>query len=314
MPVFSVRSICRAALSLVLSLALGSASCKPASTVPGIATGERPVTGDARYDRFFAEVSELLASVQEAKREQADVRGALARRSGLPEDAAIDVLGARLRERTARLAAEGLTLELEFTGIDVENEGSAEAAAPSEAGDPGAESAAAKVIPTATLRTPGREPERRELRLLEVLAQAALSAATIYADMGRVERRVPLLLEQSGELRRGVGSAFAEASKRQTVEAKLAEAEVLLPDLDRQAKAVGNEADVLIAVLDEAANTAPPARRRPARDPSPAREAPREAPARDAAAESMSRRAAPKTAEQQPGASPAERAKGDFEP
>jgi hypothetical protein len=131
--------------------------------------------------------------------------------------------------------------------------------------------------------------------------------------MGRVERRVPLLLEQSGELRRGVGSAFADGSRRQTVEAKLSEAEALLPDLDRQAKLVANEADILIAVLDEAANTAPPTRRRP-RDPSPAREAPREAPPRDPAAESASRRAAPKTAEREPGVSPADRTKGDFEP
>lgn len=310
MPVFSVRSICCAALSL----AIGSASCTPASGVPSIASGERPVTGDARYDRFFAEVSELLAAVQEAKREQADVRGALARRSGLPEDAGIDTLGARLRERTARLAAEGLTLELEFTGIDAESEDSAgaEGPAPSEPVVPDAESSATKVIPTATLRTPGREPERRELRLLEVLAQAALSGATIYADMSRVERRVPLLLEQSAELRRGAGSTFADGSRRQTVDAKLDEAEALLPDLSRQAKAVGNEADVLIAVLDEAANTAPPARRRP-RDPSPAREAPpREPPPRDA--ESASRRAAPKTAEREPGVSPPDRSTGNFEP
>jgi len=147
------------------------------------------VTGEPRYDKLFAELNAMLVAVEEGEREVAAVRGALARRVGLPDDAAADVLGARLRERTSRLAAEGLTLELEFTGIDdiddrelgmdkVEPEAGevtetlpiriAPEEDPVEEGTP--------VGPTATLRTPGREPERRELRLLKVLAQAALFA------------------------------------------------------------------------------------------------------------------------------------------
>jgi hypothetical protein len=315
----SARLACCAIVAgcALASLALVTGACTPAATTPSIAAGERPVTGNARYDRFFAEVSELLASVEEAKREQADVRAALARRSGLSEDAALDALGARLRERTARLASEGLTLELDFTGIDGEAEDAASsdaATSPNEPAAEGAESSASKVIPTATLRTPGREPERRELRLLEVLAQAALSGATIYADMGRVERRVALLQEETSELRRALGSAFADASRRATVEAKLTEVEAFLPDLNRQAGAIENEADALIAVLDEAANTAPPTRRRTAREPSPAREVPARETPRDGAPESAARRAAPKTAEREPAAGSAERPKGDFEP
>jgi hypothetical protein len=257
------------------------AGCGPGRPAAALASGERPVTGEARYDRFFGEVSDLLLAVKEAGLEEAEVRGALARRIGAPEQAPADVLGERLRERTARLALEGLTMELEFTGIDdgededalVEDAESAAARAanPTPANpEASADSvAASSTLPTATLRTLGRDPEKRELRLLKVLAQAALSGATVYADMGRVQRRTELLGAEAAKLKAGITTAFLEAAQRDQVRAKLAEAEVLLPQLNAQARAVSNAADLLIAVLDEAANTAQSAqaiRRRAARE------------------------------------------------
>ena len=264
-----------------LGFLLASTGCGAAPPAPALASGERPVTGEARYDRFFAEVSDLLIAVKEGEREEAEVRGALARRIGVSEQAPADVLGERLRERTARLAAEGLTMELEFTGIDDgEDEDAlvedAELAAARAANPPPANAApstddasASSTSPTATLRTLGRDPEKRELRLLKVLAQAALSGATVYVDMGRVHDRTELLLAEAAKLRAGITTAFVEAAQRDRVRAKLAEAEVLLPQLSAQARAVSNATDMLIAVLDEAANTAQSAqaiRRRAARE------------------------------------------------
>jgi hypothetical protein len=265
-------------------LVFAPAGCGPGRPAAALASGERPVTGEARYDRFFAEVSDLVLAVKEAGLEEAEVRGALARRIGAPEQAPADILGERLRERTARLALEGLTMELEFTGIDdgededalvedaeIAANAAARAANPtpanSEASADGV--AVSSTLPTATLRTLGRDPEKRELRLLKVLAQAALSGATLYADMGRVQRRTELLGAEAAKLRAGITTAFLEAAQRDQVRARLAEAEVLLPQLNEQARVVSNAADLLIAVLDEAANTAQSAqaiRRRAARE------------------------------------------------
>ena len=199
-------------------------ACGSSQPAAALANGERPVTGEPRYDKLFAEISATLAAVHEGEQEEAHVRGALARRVGLPDNAAADVLGARLRERTARLAADGLTLELEFTGIDdIDDRELGMAKAEPEAGevteaipiriapeeDPVEEGT--PVGPTATLRTPGREPERRELRVLKVLAQAALSGATLYADMGAIRRRATELLGEITELLQDGSPKFSPA-------------------------------------------------------------------------------------------------------
>lgn len=247
--------------------ALVFSACAAGRAAPTLATGERPVTGDARYDRFFSELGELLRKVDEAEREQEEVRGALARRVGSSENAPPEVLGARLRERTAKLAEGGLTLELEFTGIDDAEDGDLPPPGePANTAAAGPATVAPAPVPSATLRTPGREPERRELRLLEVLARAAVSAAMIYAEMGHVQKRTPPLLEELGKLRARVPETFADAARRDTVRDQLEEAEQLLPELHDRARATGNAAEVLIAILDESANTAPtPASRRPTR-------------------------------------------------
>jgi hypothetical protein len=115
------------------------------------------------------------------------------------------------------------------------------------------------------LRTPGREPERRELRLLEVVAQAALSAATVYADMGTLARRTRPLDESASSLRTELPRAFADAGQRAQVQADLERSQAALAKLNERARAVANGADTLISLLDEAANTAsanPAARRR----------------------------------------------------
>jgi hypothetical protein len=245
------------------------------AAAPALASGERPVTGVPRYDRVFADIHSSLVAVQEARSEEAEARGALARRLGLLDAAPIDVLGARLRERTARLAQDGLTLELEFSGIeDVEGmephvDANAEAATDEDAeGD-----AELGSPPSATLRTPGREPQPRELRLLEALAQAALSGATIYANMSRERRHTEQLLAEVVELEARVDSSFADAGEREKVRSKLSEAKQFLPQLNGQAREVSGSADILISLLDEAANTAPvaPTRRRagPPRDGAP---------------------------------------------
>jgi hypothetical protein len=266
------------------------------------------VTGEPRYDKFFAEIGAILSAVQEGEREEAEVRGALARRVGLPDHAAADVLGARLRERTARLAAEGLTLELEFTGIDDIDDRELGMAKPEPVADEPVEASpvprdpeedppeeGTPVAPTATLRTPGREPERRELRLLKVLAQAALSGATLYADMGVIRRRAGELMGELTELRGGLPTAFTDVGERDKVRNKLTEAEALLPELRDRARGLSNAADLLIALLDEAANTAavPPPNRRRTRDA-------RENAAPDGAGKSRVPREAPPLAERPP--------------
>jgi hypothetical protein len=235
-----------------------------------VATPQRVVTGNAAYDRFFAQVNELWHGVETAEHELPDAQAALARRVGLPESASADLLGARLRERTAHLALEGLTLELEFAGLEAADGAEDSAAAE------GASSASATSIPsqppptpTATLRTPGREPERRELRLLEVVAQAALSAATVYADMGTLPRRSRPLDEGAATLRAELPRAFADAGQRAQVQTDLDRAQAALGKLNERARSVANSADTLISLLDEAANTAsnnPAARRRPTRE------------------------------------------------
>jgi len=245
-------------------------ACTPAQTAPVVASPQHVVTGNADYDRFFAQVNELWHSVEAAERELPDAQAALARRVGLPENAGTDAIGARLRERTAHLALEGLTLELEFAGIETAD--GAEDTATTE----GASSANATSIPsqppptpTATLRTPGREPERRELRLLEVVAQAALSAATVYADMGTLPRRARPLEESASSLRSELPRAFADAAQRAQVQADLDRSQAALSNLSERARSVANNADTLISLLDEAANTAngnAAARRRPTRE------------------------------------------------
>jgi len=255
------RSICRRAAVVGVSilgagLVLAAPGCRPASPPPALATGERPVTGVERYDRFFTDVSSALARVDEARDEESDARRVLARRVGLPEATAIDVVGARLRERTARWSSEGLMLELELSGIsDAEL---ADASAPDEA----AEEQAASAAPSATLRTPGREPQPRELRLLEAIAQAALSGVTVYANMSHERRRVERLEPELGELRGQLASSFAVASERDRVGAKLDEAASLLTELKARCRQVGGSADVLLSVLEEAANTLPVTARR----------------------------------------------------
>jgi hypothetical protein len=231
-------------------------ACAPAQKTPVVATGQRVVTGNADYDRFFGEVAELWRSVETAERDLPDAQAALARRLGIPEAAPIDLLGARLRERTARLAVEGLTLELEFAGIEA-IDSAEDAGATETAGDKaGPIPSQPPPTPTATLRTPGREPERRELRLLEVVAQAALSAATLYAEMGTLPRRTRPLEESAATLRSQVDQAFADASQRAHVQNDLAEALALLSKLNERSRALANAADTLISLLDEAANTA----------------------------------------------------------
>lgn len=243
---------------------------------PALATGERPVTGVARYDRFFADLGAAREAVDTARDEDNEARQTLARRVGLPQTAPIDVIGARLRDRTARWATEGLTLELEFTGIDdVDAAEAPEAGAPEAAGAdpegalpasaPAEDAVNAAVAPSATLRTPGREPQKRELRLLEAVAQAALSGATVYANMGRTRRQLERLDAELTELRGQVGGAFADAGERARVRAKLDEAAALSPELKARAREAGGSADALISVLEEAANTVPvvPGRRRP---------------------------------------------------
>jgi hypothetical protein len=257
-------------------LAFVSPGCTPAAAPPALAAGEKPVTGVPRYDRLFVDVHAALVAVQEARSEEADARGALARRLGLAETAPFDALGARLRERTARLAEDGLTLELEFTGIDdgdgleqhtdANAEASGEGEPPESAGSDAADAAGDGELapPGATLRTPGREPLRRELRLLEALAQASLSGATIYTNMGRARRRMDRLLVDIAELEARVDTTFADLGDRERVRAKLSEAKEFLPQLNAQAREVSGSADTLISLLDEAANTAPvaPQRRR----------------------------------------------------
>ncbi|HTV19597.1 MAG TPA: hypothetical protein VMG12_13020 [Polyangiaceae bacterium] len=250
--------------------------CTPTVAAPALATGEKPTTGVPRFDRLFSDIHASLAAVQEARSEEVDARGALARRLGLPDAVPIEALGVRLRERTERLARDGLTLELEFTGIDdvdgleAHGDGLDEGAA----GDAAAGAEGEPAPPTATLRTPGREPQRRELRLLEALAQAALSGATIYSNMGRERRRMERQSAEVGELESRVDSTFVDPSDRERVRRKLAEAKEFLPQLNAQAREVSGAADILISLLDEAANTAPisPARRRA---PVPSKDAPR---------------------------------------
>lgn len=281
-----------AAGALGAGLAVLAPACRPAAAPPALATGERPTTGVPRYDRFFGDVHASLLAVQEARGEEVEARGALARRLGLPEATPIDALGVRLRERTERLARDGLTLELEFTGIDdvdglmahpdtnAETLGDGDTAMGAE-GEP--------TPPTATLRTPDRVPQRHELRLLQALAQAALSGATIYGNMGRERHRIERLLVDVGELEGRVDTAFAGPAERPRVRAKLAEAKQLLPELNAQAREVSAAADILISLLDEAANTAPVVspRRRPSaarQSPAPSAASPKRAPAPPAGA------------------------------
>jgi len=233
-------------------------SCTPVQSPPLFASAPRIVTGNAEYDRFFAELNELLHGVDAAEHELPDAQAALARRVGIPETAPTDVLGARLRERTTRLALEGLTLELEFAGIEAAD-GTEEAglAEPEVAGAKAAATIPAQPppTPTATLRTPGREPERRELRLLEVVAQAALSAATVYAEMSTLPRRTRLLEEHLTTLRSQLTPSFPDAAQRARVQDELVEAATLLAQLNERARPLANAADTLISLLDEAANT-----------------------------------------------------------
>jgi hypothetical protein len=258
-------------LSISGGLAAFASGCTPAAAAPALATGEKPKTGVPRFDRFFNDVHSSLVAVQEARSEELEARSALARRLGLPDAAPIDALGVRLRERTERLARDGLTLELEFTGIEDADglEPHGDALDEDGAGDTGLDAEGEPAPPTATLRTPGREPQRRELRLLEALAQAALSGATIYANMGRERRRMERLMTEAGELEARVDTTFVDPSDRERVRRKLAEAREFLPQLNAQAREVSGAADILISLLDEAANTAPvgPARRRPAGPP-----------------------------------------------
>lgn len=280
-----------AALVVGGGFALLSSGCTRAAAPPSLATGDKPTTGVQGFDRLFNDVHASLVAVQEARSEEVEARGALARRLGLSETAPVEALGVRLRERTERLAREGLTLELEFTGIDDLDglEAHGDALDGEGAHDTGAEADGGPAPPTATLRTPGREPQRRELRLLEALAQAALSGATIYANMGRERRRTERLLAEVSELQARVDTSFVDPADRERVRRALGDAKEFLPQLNAQAREVSGAADILISLLDEAANTAPvaPGRRRAPsapregapRPPAPSAPLPRAAPA-----------------------------------
>ncbi len=261
----------RVSVALLLALSASSgllgAACS-ASAPPAPLGGSQPrtVTGNPRYDRLFGELGVLLDEVQQSEREEREVRAAVARRLGLRGDVTVDMLGSRLRERTARLAQEGLLLELSFGGLDEATDG----AEPVPAGAGTGPRAAERPAPTATLSTPGRQPEPRELRLLEVLGQAALSAATIYVEMGRIVGRTSPLTEEANKLTGYVQQSFVEAAERDRVRRGLNEAITALPLLNERARNVGNSADTLISLLDEAANTAVSVRRRGPREVSPA--------------------------------------------
>jgi hypothetical protein len=281
----SVRTLYVAGCACLLGWSTLVAGCAPAQTIPVVATGQKVVTGNAEYDRFFAELSDLVHAVEAAEHELPDAQAALARRLGVVDAAPADVLGARLRERTTSLALEGLTLELEFAGIEAAD-GAEEAAAaePESAAGKGAGFIPSQPpsTPTATLRTPGREPERRELRLLEVLAQAALSAATVYAEMGTLPRRTRPLEENVPRLHAELDASFSDWSGRERVRDDLVEATALLAKLNERARAMANAADTLISLLDEAANTAhlgAAARRRTPREAARPAAAPAPAPA-----------------------------------
>jgi hypothetical protein len=258
--------------------------------------------------------------VPAAAREIADVQSALARRLGLPDDSRADTIGARLRERTARLAGEGLTLQLEFSGIEEVDAGDDKSAAngeksPAQASDV---SGSPDAAPTATLRTPGREPEARELRLLEVLAQAALSAASVYVEMSRAQRHLHTLAEESSALRGESERALPNAGERAALGARLADADALSARLGTQARAAGNAADALISMLDEAANTAPASPRRRNAKESMQRESTPKPPARAAPtptdAVPSSDRPARRPVSKTPEPSPAAQRPGDFQP
>lgn len=318
-PLSSVRTRARrlaratSALCVPLALLMAAAAlpaCTPPQRAPASPTGQRVVTGNAEFDRFFADANDAWHTVETAQRELPEARAALARRVGLPEDAASDLLGARLRERTARLAQEGLTLELEFTGIETDT---TDEVTPAE-GDASSPRAGAipprpPATPTATLRTPGREPEQRELRVLEVIAQAALSGALTYAEMSSLQRRLQPLRESAVTLRARLDGAFPNASQRARVARELADADAQLTQLQERARSVANAADTLISILDEAANTVSGgARRRPLRE-GPGRDPAGKPAVRDpsAATERPARPTAPKPS------APADGAR-DFEP
>jgi hypothetical protein len=211
-------------------------------------------------------VSEAAGRVRQAEAEEREARGALSRRLGLDGDVPAGALRDALGERTESLAEDGLTIQLEFVGIDDE---------PADSGPDGsaasAEVSPAEVSPadvaTATLTTPGRSPELRELRLLKPLAQAALTSATIFVASQNELRTLEALGRDRESLARELEGAFAERTRREQVEMRLAEAETLLGQLVERATAVLHATDVMIAVLDDAANTADrkPSRRRAVR-------------------------------------------------
>jgi hypothetical protein len=121
--------------------------------------------------------------------------------------------------------------------------------------------------------------------VLEVIAQAALSAALTYAEMTSLQRRIQPLRESGIALRGQLDGAFPDAAQRARVGRELNDADVQLAQLEERARSAGNAADTLISILDEAANTASAGtRRRPLRD-GPAREPAGRAPTpRDASA------------------------------
>jgi hypothetical protein len=314
------QRLCRSALGAIcFALTLSAVACAPART-PDLARGEHPPTGNARFDKFFADVAELARAVPAAAGEIVDVQSALARRLGLPGDARADAVGARLRERTAHLASEGLTLQLEFSGLEEVDASEDKSASDGQKEPPQSTgvSDSGDSAPTATLRTPGREPDARELRLLEVLAQAALSAASVYVEMGHVQRHLHALGEESSALRGESERSFPNAGERAALGARLTDADALAARLGIQARAAGNAADTLISLLDEAANTAPAVpRKRKAKEPV-QRESASKPPARGApaateavpASDRPARRPGAKTPEPSP---PAQRP-GDFQP
>ena len=53
---------------------LAAPSCRPVQPPPALATGERPITGVAQYDRFFADVGASREAVDAARTEDDEAR------------------------------------------------------------------------------------------------------------------------------------------------------------------------------------------------------------------------------------------------
>jgi hypothetical protein len=94
--------------------------------------------------------------------------------------------------------------------------------------------------------------------------------------MGHAQHRLHALGVELGDLRAQAPQNFPSVQERDTVLARLTEADVLLGKLAAEAHGASNAADTLISLLDEAANTAP-RKRTGAREAAPRDNAPKAA-------------------------------------